>query len=111
MKELWKTMTPDEKGGAPVGGKNPEVMGIHLVDDNGPLPYIRPPEPREETSVALTTGGSRLPTDSGTGQSESMRNLREGPAGQSHISTSHQSQTVSTSPATTRTGPPPKLPS
>ena len=61
--------------------------------------------------MALTTGGSRPPTDSGTGQSEAMRNPEEGPAGRSPTSTSHQSLTVSTSPAATRTGPPPKLPS
>ena len=36
MKELWKTMTPDEKGGAPAGGKNPKVTGIHQGDNDGP---------------------------------------------------------------------------
>ena len=36
MKELWKTMTPDKKGGAPAGEKNPKAKGMHLGDNDGP---------------------------------------------------------------------------
>ena len=64
--------------------------------------------------MALATGRSRPPTDSGAGQSgvsETAQTPEEGPAGRSHISTSHQSQAVSIPPAATRTGPPLKLPS
>ena len=83
VRELWRTTTPEERAGAPVGRRNPETIGVHQEGSNASPQYINLQEPRVDTSVPLTPSGSRPSADLGTGSLGALKvaqTSEEGPA-------------------------------
>ena len=73
VRELWRTTTPEERAGAPVGRRNLDMIRLHPDDSNTPPQYINLPEPSVETSVAPTSDGSRSLANLGTGSLEAWK--------------------------------------
>ena len=66
VRELWRTTTLEERVVVPVGRRNLDTIGVHPEGSDASPQYINLPEPRMETSVALTPSGTRQPVNLGT---------------------------------------------